>query len=95
MDEIRKQLKSARKAKHLSQQDVGKKLGLPQSHISTIESGKVEPVLKTVITMARVLDLELMLIPRRLIPAVRTLLSGKQQEPLWKIDTDEENENGY
>lgn len=95
MDDIRKQLKTARKLQNLSQKDLGGRLGFAQSYVSSIEAGKVEPLFKNVMEMARALDLELMLIPRKVVPAVRTLLSGKKQEPLWKIDDeDEEREDG-
>ena len=70
---IATQLATARRAKKLSQQALGRKTGLPQSHISKIERGKVDVGLATLIQMLRVLDLEIMLIPRQLVPAVQSI----------------------
>ena len=83
------QLKDARLAKGLTQGDLGRKLGLPQSHISRIERGETVPLLSTVIDMARLLDLELVLVPRALLPVVRSVVSGKDpQQPMWQPDED-------
>ena len=42
MQSINEQLLDARRARHLSQKALGARIGLPQSHISEIETGKVE-----------------------------------------------------
>jgi hypothetical protein len=37
--------------------------------------------------MARVVDREILLIPRRLVPAIRAMIEGgHDQEPMWKPD---------
>ncbi len=95
MEELVKKLQAARKAKGLSQAELGIKAGLPQSHISQIESGKIDIRLSSFLEIARLLDLEPMLIPRHLTPAVRAMLSGDGDEtarPAWRPDneTDEE-----
>ncbi len=66
---ILQQLKAARLAMRINQSELGKKLGMPQSHISKIEQGVTDPRLSTVADMARVLDQELMLVPRQLLPS--------------------------
>lgn len=87
MNSILKQLKIARQEKGLKQSEFGNKLGLPQSHISKIERGETDPRLSTVVDMARIVDRELILVPRRLAPAVRTMIEGgHDQEPMWKPD---------
>lgn len=88
MNHITAQLKAARRTRGLKQSELGAKLGLPQSHISKIEKGGTDPRLSTVADMARLLDLELMLIPRHLLPAIRGLIQGidEEQEPRWKPD---------
>ena len=66
-------------------------MGLPQSHVSAIETGKVDPRLSNIIEMARLLDLELVPIPRALLPAVRAMLGGQAEAPLWQTGDDEED----
>jgi len=89
MEEIAKILKKARQAKGLTQAELGKKMGWPQSHISKIEGGEVDLRLSSLKEMARLLDLEPMLIPRALTPTVRSVISGRGQEqkPAWQPDT--------
>ncbi len=92
MDDILQALKSARKEKQLKQAELGNKLGLPQSHISKIEQGLTDPRLSTVRDIARMLDLELILVPRSLLPALDVVLHGKDpHESMWQPD-DEEDE---
>lgn len=92
MDDILQALKSARKEKKLKQVELGSKLGLPQSHISKIEQGLTDPRLSTVRDMARMLDLELILVPRSLLPALDVVLHGKDpHEPMWLSDDEEDD----
>jgi len=87
VNSILKQIKIARQEKGLKQSEFGNKLGLPQSHISRIERGETDPRLSTVIDMARIVDRELILVPRRLAPAIRPMIEGgHDQEPMWKPD---------
>jgi transcriptional regulator with XRE-family HTH domain len=91
MSDIIKQLKAARQQQGMKQAELGDKLGLPQSHISKIEQGANDPRLSTVSDMARVLDRELMLIPRQLVSAVRALLHGEgEQERRFQPDEGED-----
>ena len=91
MQSIIEQLKSFRLANGLKQAELGQKLGLPQSHVSKIEQGVTDPRLSTVLDMARVLDQELVLVPRQLLPQLRALLYGQEEgERRWQLD-DEEN----
>lgn len=91
MNIIIEQLKSARQAIGLKQSEVGQKLGLPQSHVSKIEQGGTDPRLSTVSDMARVLDQELVLVPRQLLSQVRALLQEeKGHDRRWQLD--EEND---
>ncbi|MBL4904198.1 MAG: helix-turn-helix transcriptional regulator [Desulfocapsa sp.] len=90
MSKIIQTLKSARQKKGLTQAELGKKLGLPQSHISKIEQELTNPQLSTLRDMARILDLELTLVPRSMLPAVRSLLAGEDTDtPRWQPDEED------
>ena len=71
---IANQLKAEREARDLSQRALSKLTGIPQSHISKIESGTVDLRLSSLIELARVLNLELTLVPRKALPAVTSIV---------------------
>jgi transcriptional regulator with XRE-family HTH domain len=82
----------ARRKRGLSQVKLAAKLGLRQSQISDLERAAVDSRLSTVRDVARALDLELMLIPRTLIPTVEGLLRGAREtlrRPLYSLDEPE------
>ncbi|SDG97374.1 helix-turn-helix domain-containing protein [Pelagibacterium luteolum] len=72
--DIPEALKEARARKGLSQRALGELTGLPQSHISKIESGAVDLQLSSLVQLARVLDLEVRLVPRKAVPAVDSVV---------------------
>ena len=76
---ISEALKNARQRKGLSQRALGKLAGVPQSHISKIESGAVDLRLSSLIELARVLDLELTLVPRKASVAVSAIVRSAEQ----------------
>lgn len=90
------QLKKARHKKGLSQEALALKVGIPQSHISKIESGHVNLQLSSLIELSRVLDLELMLVPLVLIRSVEALQRDMDKKsieprPMYQLeDYDEE-----
>ena len=67
-------LRQARLQKGWSQRELSGKAGIPQAHISRIESGAVDVKVSTLVELARLLDLELVLAPRSSIPAVEALI---------------------
>jgi transcriptional regulator with XRE-family HTH domain len=73
MASIQGQVRVARESKGLTQGDVGSRIGQPQSAVSRIERGGDLRV-STLLEMARVLEMEPMLIPKHLVPAVRALI---------------------
>jgi transcriptional regulator with XRE-family HTH domain len=77
-DPIAKTLKNARKTKGLSQRAVGKLAGVPQSHISNIEKGTVDLRVSSLIELARALDLELTLVPRKSVSAVHSIVRSSR-----------------
>ncbi|MBK8628661.1 MAG: helix-turn-helix transcriptional regulator [Sphingomonadales bacterium] len=70
IDEIASAIRAARQAKALTQKELGQRVGLPQSHISKIEKGAVDLQLSSLIEIARALDLEVKLVPRKALAAV-------------------------
>jgi transcriptional regulator with XRE-family HTH domain len=78
---IAETLRQSRLLHDLKQADVAEKLGMRQSQISTVERGLVSPRLSTVEDIARILDLELMLVPRHLVPVVNGLVEVNKSGP--------------
>jgi transcriptional regulator with XRE-family HTH domain len=72
-------LRSAREAKGLTQRALASLTKIPQSHLSKIETGSVNLQLSSLLELARELDLELMLVPRRLVPAVEALTRNRER----------------
>lgn len=98
INEIAKILKSARKLKKMSQCELAKSVGLPQSHISNIENGKIDLRLTNFFEIARILGLEPMLVPKYYQPAIEAIIKGQPTNiPKYTIDgeDDEGDENGY
>lgn len=83
-------LKKARKEKKWSQGVLANKVGLPQSHISKIEAGRVNMKLGNFVEMARLLELEVMLVPKGSVVAVKSLL-GLEMKPLYTLDEEDDN----
>lgn len=89
-------LRVAREEKALSQRALSAKVAMPQSRLSKIESGAVDVRISTLLELARALDLEPMLIPRRLVPAVSSLIAqtgtqatgGEANRPVYQLDDD-------
>jgi transcriptional regulator with XRE-family HTH domain len=71
-------LKAAREAKGLSQRALAKLAGVPQSHISKIENAGVDLRLSSLTQIARALDLEVTLVPRKCVPAVRSIMRSAE-----------------
>ena len=71
--DIAARLQAARKAKGLSQRELSDLPGVPQAQISRIEVGTVDLRLSSLMALAHALDLELTLVPRKAMPAVRSL----------------------
>ncbi|MCJ7591986.1 MAG: helix-turn-helix domain-containing protein [Woeseiaceae bacterium] len=84
LEEIAGTLKTARQNKQLSQRELSDKVGLPQSHISRIENATVDLKLSSLSELARALELELVLVPKKALPAVQSLIrtSGESKNPV-------------
>ncbi len=89
IEEIAFNIKAARQKKGLSQRALSLKIGVPQSHISKIENGLVDLQTSSLIQLARALELELVLVPISLLPAIRAMSNPSQtseQIPAYRLD---------
>lgn len=75
-EHITQQIRAAREAKHMTQRELSARSGLTQSHISQIERGTMEPGLASLVEVARALDLEIVLAPKKLMPAIGNILDS-------------------
>ncbi|TGR65521.1 transcriptional regulator [bacterium M00.F.Ca.ET.194.01.1.1] len=67
-------LKTARKVRQLTQEQVADMAGISRPRYREIEAGSSAARTTTLINIARALGLELMLIPQAMVPAVDALL---------------------
>ncbi len=90
---ISQHLKETRESMGLSQRELSSRSGVPQSHISKIEGGNVDLRLSSLVAIARVLELELTLIPRKYLSAVNSIVGndtdGKPPLPAYSLDGEE------
>ncbi len=68
-------LRAARRARGMSQSDLAQRVGMRQSTISNAEAGR-DLRLGTLVELSRALDLEPILAPRRLLPAITAILGN-------------------
>jgi transcriptional regulator with XRE-family HTH domain len=79
-EELIREVQGQRVKAALSQRALAARSGLTQAHISQIETGRLEPGLSSFIQMARALDLEVVLVPKKLLPAVQGILRPSADE---------------
>lgn len=99
IEELAAEIKKVRKEKGYSQLAFAKKHGIPQSRLSRIENGMTDLQASSLIELARLLDLELMLIPRQIAPIVRNLAGNISESettvkatPLYSLKGTEDDE---
>src|SRR5437879_12269466 len=98
-EDMRRELREGRVGRGWSQKELGSRLGLPQMHISGIESGKVVPRYDTLLELVRILDRDLLMVPRALVPVVQSLIrdhlqpdqKGEGEERSLYADADEDS----
>lgn len=71
--EIADRLREAREGKQLSQRELSRLAGVPQAKISRIESNSVDLRLSSLVAIASALELEIALVPRKAVPAIRSI----------------------
>ncbi|UPJ31843.1 helix-turn-helix transcriptional regulator [Bradyrhizobium sp. CW1] len=79
-EELVRTVQAKRTQERISQRALAVRSGLTQAHISQIETGRVEPGLSSFIQMVRALDLEVVLVPKKLLPAVEGILRSNLNE---------------
>ena len=62
--------------------ELSAKSGVPQSHISKIENGAVDLRTSSLVALARVLDLELELVSKKTVPAVKSIVRSSASADL-------------
>ena len=67
-------LREAREARGVSQHELSTLAGVPQAQISRIEAGAVDPRISSLVALAHALDQELVLVPRKMLSAVQSLV---------------------
>lgn len=96
----RETLRKQRRKHSWSQAEFGERIGLGQEHVSNIERGKTSPRVDTLLDVVRALDLDLVLVPRTLVPAVQALLRDYQHgsavreddQPMYGFGDDDSSE---
>ena len=104
-ENIRREIRSARRDRGWSQLELGRRAGLTQRHVSGIETGKIVPRYDTLLELLRVLERDLVLVPMSLVPVVKALSSSTRdygnrqpsgtdrERPLYAaFDDDDEDE---
>jgi HTH-type transcriptional regulator / antitoxin HipB len=87
---MRQALINARRQRGWSQAELGQRVGLPQTHISGIETGKIVPRFDTLLDLVRVLDHDLLLVPRELVPVVQSLTRDHRNRHAHAVDEEDE-----
>ena len=94
IEHLAKALKRARKEQGITQRALSAETGIVQAQISLIERGCVNLSLETFIQLARALQLEPMLVPRKYIPLVQSLARGDMgglQRPMCAADREDDD----
>jgi transcriptional regulator with XRE-family HTH domain len=79
-EDLIREIRDRRTDAGISQRALAARSGLTQAHISQIETGTLEPGLSSFIDMARALDLEIMLVSKKFLPAVQGILRQTSTE---------------
>ena len=69
------EVRKARKARGMSQCEMEERTGIHQTQLSRIENGVVDARVSDAIQMARAVELEFVLVPRRALPTVYRLMT--------------------
>ena len=92
-EHVARTLRNAREARGMSQRALSARAGIPQSHISKIENGAVDLRVSSLVELARILDLDLVLVPRKAVSAVHAIVRRRDESekarPAYSLDDDD------
>lgn len=100
-EDVRREIRNARRERGWSQLELGRRAGLAQRHVSGLETGRIVPRYDTLLDVLRVLDRDVVVAPRALVPVVRSLVRDHRnreavesaaERPLYAVADDEEDE---
>jgi DNA-binding XRE family transcriptional regulator len=81
--------REGRQRAKLTQDEVALQAGLSRVSYRAIETGAAAPRASTLVNIARALGMEMMLIPKEIVPAVQAMLhSGDEDQPAFTADPD-------
>lgn len=93
LKELGHQLREGRQRAKLTQDQLATRAGLSRVNYRAVETGTTAPRASTLINIARALGMEMMLIPKEIVPAVQAMLrSGGDDQPAFTADPDEDSE---
>lgn len=92
-ERFRHEIISARNDRRWSQEELGRRAGISQPHVCSIESGKSVPRFDTYLDLIRTLGRDIVIVPRALITTVEALttahaseISGQSEKPLYSVE---------
>ena len=100
-ENIRQEIRGARRDRGWSQLELGRRAGFTQRHVSGIETGRIVPRYDTLIDLLQVLDRDLVLVPRELVPVVQSLVrdydnrqspGADRERPLYAAINDDDED---
>lgn len=83
-------LRQGRQRARLTQDEVASQAGLSRVSYRAIETGHAAPRASTLVNIARALGMEMMLIPKEMVPAVQAMLgSSDEDQPAFTGDPED------
>jgi DNA-binding XRE family transcriptional regulator len=90
LKELGRQFRDGRQRIKLTQDEVAARAGLSRVSYRAIETGAAAPRAGTLINIARALGMEMMLIPKEIVPAIHAMMHvGSDDQPAFTADADE------
>jgi len=98
-EQITQRLRAARLTKGIRQAQLSRLAGVPQAQISRIEANAVDLRVSSLVCLAHALDLEVVLVPRKTMPAVQSVMrqmtgpsraNHLEPRPAYTLDGDDD-----